>query len=173
LAAALVVSAVLTACGGSDSGSSSDSTGGPGTTTGAAEQHHLGEPLRVHAPGTTLVVTAQRVIFPLRNSGVLLAPGDAAAGVEISLRNAGHGVYDSSSESDVKLRTSTGQFADAGFAPRGECITSEIDILKEVTPGESRSGCVVYDVPKGSQPTAVTFAPQGRTALGRTWLVQK
>jgi uncharacterized protein DUF4352 len=127
----------------------------------------------MRTPGTTLVVTVRRVTFPLRDSGVLLAPGDAAAGVEVSLRNTGHGVYDSSSEADVKLRTSEGQFAEAGFAPRGDCATSEIDFLKEVSPGESRSGCVAYDVPKGAAPTAVLFAPQGRIANSRTWLVKK
>jgi len=127
----------------------------------------------MRTPGTTLVITVRRVIFPLRDSGVLLAPGDVAAGVEVALRNAGHGTYDSSSESDVKLRTSTGQLAEPGFAPRGSCVTSEIDFLKEVAPGESRSGCVVFDVPRGARPTAVIFAPEGRTALSRTWLVQK
>ena len=165
--------ALLVSCGGSDSSSSSTSSASAGTQTGAAEPHHLGESIRIRTPETTLVVTARRVIFPLRDSGVLLAPSDAAAGVEVTIRNSGHRVYDSSSESDVKLRTSTGQFTEPGFAPRGDCATSEIDFLKEVTPGESRSGCVVYDVPKGAQPTAVVFAPQGRTALGRAWVVQK
>jgi hypothetical protein len=127
----------------------------------------------MRAPETTLVVTVRRVIFPLRNSGILLAPGDAAAGVEVSVRNAGQGVYDSSSEADVKLRISMGQFAEAGFSPHGDCATSEIDFLKEVSPGESRSGCVAYDVPKGADPTAVLFAPQGRVANSRTWLVKK
>ena len=127
--------------------------------------------MRVRAPETTLVVTVRHVIFPLRDSGVLLAPGDAAAGVQLTVRNAGHGVYDSSSESDVGLRTSTGEFAEPGFAPRGQCATSEIDFLKEVTPQESRDGCVVFDVPKGANPTAVRFAPDGRVAISRTWLV--
>jgi hypothetical protein len=119
-----------------------------------------------------LVVTPRRVIFPLRGSGVLLSPGDRAAGVEITVRNAGHGIYDSSSESDVHLRTSTGE-ATPSFAPQGSCVTSEIDFLKEVEPGESRSGCVTFDVSRGGRPTAVRFEPGGRAAGGRTWVVKR
>src|SRR5262249_43539222 len=153
--------------------SSSPTTGSaPSTSSTPPQQPKLGDSVRIRTSETTLVVTAQKVIFPLRSSGVLLAPGDAAAGVEVAIRNVGHGVYDSSSESDVGLRTSTGEFAEAGFAPRGQCATSEIDFLKEVTPQESRSGCVVFDVPKGAHPTAVRFAPDGRVGLSRTWLVQ-
>jgi uncharacterized protein DUF4352 len=121
---------------------------------------------------TALVVTVRRVVFPLRNSGMLLLPGDAAAGVEVTVRNAGHGIYDSSSESDVALLASSGQPAEPGFAPRGPCATSEVDFLKDVAPGESRSGCVAFDVPKGEQPATVRFAPEGRRALARTWAVR-
>jgi hypothetical protein len=126
----------------------------------------------MHAGETTLVVTARRVIFPLRGSGMLLSPGDAAAGVEISVRNAGHGIYDSSSESDVGLITDSGQPAAPGFAANGQCATSEIDFLKEVSPGESRSGCVAFDVLKGTKPAEVRFSPEGHEALGRSWRVQ-
>jgi len=41
-----------------------------------------------------------------------------------------------------------------------------------VQPGETRSGCVAFDVPRGARPAAVRFAPEGRSALGRTWLVK-
>ena len=125
----------------------------------------------MHAGGTTLVVTARRVVFPLRGSGMLLSPGDVAAGVEMTVHNVGHGIYDSSSESDVGLRTSTGAPANPGFASHGVCGTTEIDFLKEVQPGESRSGCVAFDVPKGAKPTEVRFSPEGRPALGRSWRV--
>jgi len=125
----------------------------------------------MHASDTTLTVTVRRVIFPLRGSGMLLSPGDAAAGVEVAIRNSGHAVYDSSSESDVSLRTTSGAQAEPGFAQRGQCQTTEIDFLKEVSPGESRSGCVAFDVPKSAKPAAVRFSPEGRAALGRTWVV--
>jgi Domain of unknown function (DUF4352) len=122
--------------------------------------------------GTTLIVTVPRVTFPLRGSGILLSPGDRAAGVDVSVRNGGHAVYDSSSESDVSLRTSSGEPAEPGFASSGSCATSEIDFLKELQPGESRSGCVAFDVPRGTRPAAVRFSPEGRQDLGRTWLVR-
>jgi hypothetical protein len=126
----------------------------------------------MRAGATTLVVTVRQVTFPLRGSGALVGPGDRAAGVDVSVRNAGHGVYDSSSESDVGLRDSSGELAEPSFAAQGRCATSEIDFLKEVQPGETRSGCVAFDVPRGARPAAVRFAPEGRSALGRTWLVK-
>jgi hypothetical protein len=112
------------------------------------------------------------VIFPLRGSGALLGPGDSAAGAELTVRNAGKGVYDSSSESDVGLRTSLGQFAEPAFASNGPCATTEIDFLKLVEPGESRAGCVAFDLPKGAKPAVVRFSPDGRQALGRIWTVK-
>ena len=165
--ALIALGVLLSSCGGS----SSSSSGGSGGSATQASAPALGHSVRMHASGTTLIVTVRRVIFPLRGSGILLSPGDAAAGVDVAIRNSGHGVYDSSSESDVSLRTDSGAQAVPGFAQRGQCQTTEIDFLKEVSPGESRSGCVAFDVPKGSKPAAVRFSPEGRTALGRTWVV--
>jgi hypothetical protein len=162
---ALLVGILLASCGGSSSPS------GQSTATQASEPR-VGASLRLHTNETTLVVTVRRVIYPLRNSGVVLAPGDRAAGVLVALRNVGHHVYDSSSESDVALRSSSGGLAEPSFAARGECATSEIDFLKLVGPGESRSGCVAFDVPGGTRPVAVRFSPEGRGPLGRTWLVE-
>ncbi len=90
----------------------------------------------------------------------------------MAVRNIGRAVYDSSSESDLSLRTSSGAAAEPGFAQRGPCATTEIDFLKEVQPGESRSGCVAFDVPKGARPATVRFSPEGRAGLGRTWVVK-
>jgi hypothetical protein len=153
-------------CGGS--GTSQPSTSAASTPAPPS----VGKPLRLHAGATTLVVTPRRVIFPLRGSGATVAPGDRAAGVDLVLRNVGHAVYDSSSESDVRLRSSGGSFAEPAFASSGPCATTEIDFLKEVEPGESRSGCVAFDVPRGARPVAVRFAPEGRPASGRIWLVR-
>jgi hypothetical protein len=164
--AAAVASVGVVSCGGSSS-----STGTSATATSAAGPPKLGAPIRMPAGGTTLVVTARRVIFPLRGSGMLLSPGDAAAGVELAVHNVGHRVYDSSSESDVSLRTSAGTSASPGFASHGRCTTTEIDFLKEVQPGESRSGCVAFDVPKGGKPATVRFSPDGHEAQGRSWAV--
>ena len=163
---ALAALLFLSACGSSSS-SSTGSTGSTARGGGLA----VGHSARMHAGATTLIVTVRRVIFPLRGSGMLLSPGDAAAGVDVAIRNSGHGVYDSSSESDISLRTTGGAPAVPGFAQRGQCQTTEIDFLKEVSPGESRSGCVAFDVPKGERPATVRFSPEGHGALGRTWVV--
>jgi uncharacterized protein DUF4352 len=165
--AVLVACVVLSSCGGSSS-----SPGGTVGTTSSPGPPPVGKPIRMSAGPTTLVVTPRRVIFPLRGSGMLLSPGDAAAGVEVAVHNVGHGVYDSSSESDVGLRTTSGASASPGFASQGVCTTTEIDFLKEVQPGESRSGCVAFDLPKGAKPAAVTFSPRVGGTTGRTWVVK-
>jgi hypothetical protein len=165
LPALVAASILISSCGGSSS------PGGGGSTTQPGSPK-VGSPVRMRAGGTTLVVTVRQVTFPLRGSGALVGPGDRAAGVDVSVRNVGNGVYDSSSESDVGLRDSSGGLAEPAFAAQGSCATSEIDFLKEVQPGESRSGCVAFDVARGSRPVAVRFAPEGRQALGRTWLVR-
>jgi hypothetical protein len=163
--AVLAAALALVSCGGSSK---------PGGTTSVARQSppKVGQTLRVRAGSTTLAVNVHRVTFPLRGSGALLGPGDRAAAVEVSLRNTGHALYDSSSESDVKLKVTSGQFAEPAFASGGGCATTEIDFLKDVEPGESRSGCVAFDVPRGDKPTAVRFEPNGSAASGRTWLVK-
>jgi hypothetical protein len=165
--ALIAASALLASCGGSSSSGSTAST----ASTGQSAPLTVGHSVRMRARATTLVVTVHRVAFPLRGSGALLGPGDRAAGVEVTVHNTGHGVYDSSSESDVSLRTTVSDQAEPAFASRGQCATSEIDFLKLVQPGESRSGCIVYDVQQGARPAAVRFAPEGRAALGRTWTI--
>jgi Domain of unknown function (DUF4352) len=132
----------------------------------------VGAPIRMRAGETTLAVTVSRVIFPLRGSGALLSPGDRAAGVDLTVRNVGHGIYDSSSESDVTLRASGGEQAEPAFASQGSCVTSEIDFLKEVEPGEVRHGCVAFDLPKNTKPATVRFTPEGRPAGGQGWTVK-
>jgi hypothetical protein len=167
LTMAVAISVAASSCGG---GGSSGSTA---SSTTPAAPPPVGKPIRVRAGATTLVVTPRRVLFPLRGSGALLSPGDRAAGVEVTVHNVGHGVYDSSSESDVKLRASEGGFAEPAFVSSGPCATSEIDFLKEVQPGESRSGCVAFDLPKRARPVAVRFSPEGRPVGGQTWLVKR
>jgi hypothetical protein len=167
LALALVAIVLpISSCGGSSSSPSSQ-------TTAASGAPPVGKSIRMPAGGTRLVVTARRVIFPLRGSGLLLSPGDRAAGVEVSVRNIGHGVYDSSSESDVGLLTTSDEPAAPGFASSGPCATSEIDFLKEVQPGEFRSGCVAFDVPRRAKPAKVRFSPEGQDRLARTWVVRR
>jgi Domain of unknown function (DUF4352) len=169
LAIAMAAASLALASCGSSSPSSSPSTTG---TVAKPAAPPVGTPIHIPAQDTRLIVTVQRVIFPLRGSGMLLTPGDAAAGVEIAVRNVGNGVYDSSSESDVSLRTPSGEPADPGFAAHGPCTTSEVDFLKTIQPGESRSGCVAFDVPRGERPNEVRFAPDGRRALARAWTVK-
>jgi hypothetical protein len=113
VALALLAACLISSCGGSTNSEQ------PTTSSARPKPPTVGQSVRVPAGGTALVVTVRRVIFPLRGSGALLTPGDRAAGVEVTVRNAGHNPYDSSSESDVGLRTNAGQQADTAFASVG------------------------------------------------------
>ena len=114
-------------CGGGSSSSSSSSSSPSPTTTAAQrpspKQPKVGDSVRVRTPETTLVRHgAARDLFPDARLRVLLAPGDAASqGAQVAVRNDGSRCARRQlrHESDVGLRTSTGEFAEPGFAPRG------------------------------------------------------
>lgn len=131
----------------------------------------LGRAQRVRSDETRLLVNVSRVVFPLRGSGAATLPGERVAGVLLTVRNVGDGVYDSSSEGDVSLRASGSAAVEPAFAGRGRCATTEIDPLKQLAPGVERSACIVFALPQGARPRTVRFAPDGRRSRARTWRV--
>jgi hypothetical protein len=121
---------------------------------------HIGASQRVPAPGTTMVVTIRSLIDPLRDSGAHLTPGMQPVAIVVAVRNAGPGGYDSSSTGDFSLDSAAGQ-ANPLFVPRGVCRTPLQDFMNAIGPGEVRTGCVAFSIPKDQQPTTVGFAPDG------------
>jgi hypothetical protein len=117
----------------------------------------------VAATGTTLVVKVKRVFDPLLGSGAKVPAGKVPVGVLIVVRNAGPGSYDSSYTSDFSLLT-TGGPAMPVFAPAGVCQTYVQDFMNELSPGEVRTGCIAYLIPRGTALTRVRLAPDGGTA---------
>lgn len=122
--------------------------------------HAPGATVRVSLPALTLFVTVQKVIDPLADSGAKPPAGTTAVGVRISVRNAGPATYDSSATSDFALLTPRGP-AMPVFAPSGSCQTYVQDFMNELGPGDARTGCISYAVPRARPPTSVRFAPYG------------
>ena len=175
---------ILSSCGTSIRRTSTtrahDHAGRPptGPTTPRAGRHGtsagtpVGHAQRVPARGTTLVITVTRVIDPLRGSGAKVPPGMEAVGVLVAARNAGPAGYDSSATSDFSLLTAAGP-ASPVFVPSGTCQTYLQDFMNEIAPGQGRTGCVAFAIPRGEEPRMVRFSPDGGTAgVVRSWAMR-
>jgi hypothetical protein len=128
----------------------------------------IGRALRVHAPGTTLSVTIQALIDPLRDSGAAVPPGSHAIAVTAEIVDDGPGSYDSSSSGDFSVVSSSGPALPA-FAPRGQCQTPLRDWDNEISPGETRNGCLAYSVPSSARITAIRFSPDAQPRGRVSW----
>jgi hypothetical protein len=132
----------------------------------------VGTSRRVPAPGTTLIVTIRSVIDPLRGSGAQLAPGMKAVAIQVAVRNAGPGGYDSSTTGDFSLNSPAGR-APPLFVPQGMCQTPLRDFMNAIGAGELRTGCAAFAIPNGAHATMVGFAPDGgSTGRRRLWSAQ-
>jgi hypothetical protein len=183
-ATALVVAAVIAGCGSSSSsGTSTIATypplrqPSPAPSAPPHPRHHAGGPpigqtLRVHAAGTVLSVTINRVIDPLRGSGASLVPGTRAIGVQAVITDDGPGGYDSSSTGDFSVVASP-DTARPVFASAGICQTPLRDWDNEISPGETRSGCIAFSVPAHAHVVAVRFSPHAKAHGRATWAVAR
>jgi hypothetical protein len=79
--------------------------------------------------------------------------------------------YDSSSTGDFSVLSSTGA-ARPVFAPSGVCATPLRDWDNEISPGETRSGCVAYSLPKTARVVAIRFSPHAQANGRVTWAVR-
>lgn len=132
----------------------------------------VGGAQRAGALGTTLVVAVTSVIDPLRGSGASVPRGTRPVGVQVSVRNAGPGGYDSSATGDFSLLSAAGPAAPA-FVAKGPCETQDRDFMNAISAGEIRTGCVSFALPAGQKPTTVRFSPNGGRAGHRvTWAVR-
>ncbi len=167
--ALILTAALLTACG---------STGTPPVRAPVAAAHPpsaqppAGRPFgvtqRVKARGATLAVTVTEMVDPLRGSGAALLAGTRAVGVFVRIRNGGPGIYDSSSTGDVSVVPSSGA-ASVAAASRGRCMTMDRDFDNQISPGETRSGCVTFALAAGARVVAVRFQADGGGAGAARW----
>jgi hypothetical protein len=79
--------------------------------------------------------------------------------------------YDSSSTGDFSVLTSRG-LAPPVYASSGVCQTPLRDWDNEISPGETRNGCIAYSVPAHARVLEVRFSPHA-LAHGRViWSVR-
>lgn len=123
-------------------------------------RHAIGSTVRVVLSATTLDVRIEKVIDPLTDSGAQIPRGTTPVGVMIAVSNSGPESYDSSATSDFTLLTAAGP-AMPMFAPTGTCETYVQDFMNELGPGQARTGCIAYRVPRGQTPRWVRFTPYG------------
>ena len=179
LASAALTAAALAGCGSSHSDSATTTATyhplQPPTTSTVPTPTvptfpRVGAAQRVPAGGTTLSVTVERVLDPLDGSGAALLPHTRTVGVIAVIRNAGPGVYDSSSTGDFSVVPSSGA-ATPVFAPTGVCQTPLRDWDNEISPGGERSGCVAFALGTKAKVADVRFSPHARAAGRATWAV--
>jgi hypothetical protein len=184
---ALIVSTAVAGCGGSGTTTAGvahpRTTTHPQTTTGPSRRttsgpappqraRRQGAPVgitqRVSAGTSTLSVTVSKVLDPLPDSGASLLPGTRAAGVEVTIHDRAGATYDSTASGDLSVLTSSGM-ASPLFIRRGICQTPDADFESLVGPGQTRSGCVGFALPRQARIVAVRFSPHSRVPGRVTW----
>lgn len=173
---ALIAALSLTGCGGSGTATTvthavhtrpaTTARGGPSSTL------RVGQTYQVTGGGSFLAVTVTKVIDPLGDSGAALLAGMRAVGVKLKILNHGPGTYDSSATGDVSLVLSSGAAVHT-FAPSGVCQTPLRDFDNNISPGESREGCVTFSAPSRAKVLEVRFAPHANKAAAArySWTV--
>jgi hypothetical protein len=185
---ATLIAAVLTGCGGASSttsthsGSTQSATTATTTTRTATRARRrtsrrsrvpahaapVGRAQRVHAGGSTLLVTVDKVYGSLSDTGAALLPGTHAAGVALTIHNKAGATYDSTASGDVSVITSSGSAAPL-FIKQGVCQTQLTDFESLIGVGETRMGCVGFTIPHGARVVGVRFSPHSRAPGSVTW----
>lgn len=179
VATVALAGAVLAGGCGSSRNASGSARGAPTSSSTKSTVTHspslpappVGQAQRVKAGASTLTVKVRRVIDPLRGSGAALLPGSRAVGVMIRIANHGPGTYDSSATGDVSIAASAGPTTPV-FASRGVCQTPLRDFDNEISPGETRLGCVAFSLPATARLLAVRFSPHAKAAGRVSWSVR-
>ncbi|HZE05381.1 MAG TPA: hypothetical protein VE127_09165, partial [Solirubrobacteraceae bacterium] len=122
----------------------------------------------VQAGATALSVTVTRVLDPLRGSGAALLPGTRAVGVMVTIADDGSATYDSTASGDWSVISSAGKGSPL-FIKQGACQTQDADFESLIGPGQVRSGCVGFSVPRRAKILAVRFSPHSRAPGAVTW----
>ena len=128
----------------------------------------IGTTQHVDAGVTTVAVTVTHVIDPLRGSGAALLPGTRAVGVMVEIADTGGATYDSTASGDWSVISSAGSGSPL-FIRHGVCQTPDADFESLIGPGQVRSGCVAFSVPRRARILAVRFSPHSRAPGSVGW----
>jgi hypothetical protein len=156
----------------SSSASAAASSSSAGTTSPRRRRRVSGPPVgatqSVHAGGSTLAVTVTHLLDPLPAGDTAVLPGTRAVGVQVTVADESGATYDSTASGDWSVIPSTGA-ASPLFVRTGVCQTPLVDFESLIGPGETRSGCVAFSVPRGARVLGIRFSPHTRAPGAVTW----
>lgn len=130
--------------------------GGPATVPTPAQ---VGETLAVHARGAKLRVTVTSVMDPLA-VGPYDTPtsGTRFVGVALAVRNLGPSSFSDSMSNGSTLILADDEQADTTIVSGGPCGNSFGSDVK-IAPGDTRVGCIAFEVPKAQDLRSYQFTP--------------
>ena len=150
------------------------STASTSAPTATAPVAHVGSVVKVSDGTQAASVTLVKVIDPATGADQYTTPntGDRFVGVEISI-NSTNGTVTGDANSDLLVIGSDNQTYTADFDSIAGCTNFNNGEFT-VTPGDTNTGCVTYQIPTGVTVSKVQFIPGGGMLPGVTagqWLV--
>lgn len=109
-----------------------------------------------------------RVLDPLPRGDAPVLPGTRGVGVVVTIADAGGATYDSTASGDWSVIPAFGS-ASPLYVRHGACQTPLADFESLIGPGETRSGCVGFSVPRRARVVGVRFSPHSRAAGAVRW----
>ena len=150
----------------SSQSASSSPTAAP-SQPAANSSAHIGSTIDL----SDIAVTLNKVIDPASGAGSLTpAVGNRFVAVDVTLKNNGSSSYSDDANSAMSLIASDGQ--DYTFDPDTvtECTNFDYGMFI-LAPGDSETGCVVFQVPDTATASKVQFSVSGNTTNTGEWQV--
>jgi hypothetical protein len=87
-------------------------------------------------------------------------PGRRYIAIDVEVENIGDEVATVSPSSSLTVIDSEGRQAEPGYVSGGDCTTDGLDEVR-LSPGDSRRGCVVFEIAQTREVARVQFALDG------------
>jgi cytoskeletal protein RodZ len=152
--------------------SSSSSSSNKSTSSSSSPTAHVGSTVDVGG-SKGLAVTLNQVIDPASGADQYTSPnaGDRFVAIDVKIVNNGTAAFSDDANSDVTLIGTDNQSYTADFDSVSEC-TNFNSGQYTLAPGESTTGCVVFQVPDAVNTGKVQFQTQsGLSQSTGEWLV--
>jgi hypothetical protein len=116
-----------------------------------------GESLRLATRSGVIRVSVTGVVDPVDRGSYYRGPraGTRWVGVKLKIQNVGSTTYDDDPANDTRL-VAGNHVIQADSALLTTCDVFPVSVT--LSPGESREGCVIFEVPTGSRPRQLRFA---------------
>ena len=152
--------------------STSSSPGSKSSSSSSSATAHVGSTVNIGG-SKGLAVKLNQVIDPAQGADQYTTPnaGDRFVAIDLTITNNGSASFSDDANDDVTLIGTDNQSYTADFDNVSEC-TNFSNGQFTLTPGESSTGCVVFQVPTGVNTAKVQFQPNaGFSGSTGQWLV--